>query len=62
MMPEGLGGRGIPPSVVQNALAWGESTPTEEELVVKSVYENVSVVYNQITNTVVTLWKTGHGP
>jgi hypothetical protein len=60
MMPVGLGGRGIPPSVVQNAIEYGDRSYGDFPNVVKIVYANVTVIYNTLTNTVITVIKTGH--
>jgi hypothetical protein len=61
MMPVGLGGRGIPPSVVQNALSFGQRLPDkDDEAIVHIIDENVTLIVNGVTNTLVTLWKNGH--
>jgi hypothetical protein len=60
MMPPGFGGRGVPPSVVQNALNFGVQSPGSQPNTVRYTYENVVVVWNYVQNWVVTVWKTGH--
>jgi RHS repeat-associated protein len=60
MMPNGLGGRGIPPSAVQNALTYGTREATRDAGVVRVVYENVTVLWNEIDRVVVTVIRTGH--
>jgi hypothetical protein len=59
MMPVGFGERGVPSSVVQNAIAFGERTTGDFPYVVEIVYENVTVIFNTLTNTVITVIKTG---
>jgi len=60
MLPVGLGGRGVPPSVVENVVTVGQRAPTLAQNVVEIVSGNVTVIYNTITNTVITVIKTGH--
>ena len=60
MAPVGLGGRGIPPSVVENALDFGTQTAGKFADTVVYTYENVVVVWNFVENMVVTVIKTGH--
>jgi RHS repeat-associated protein len=60
MAPVGLGGRGIPPSVVENALNFGTSAPAKEPGVMKVLFDNVQVIWNYVDNIVVTVIRTGH--
>jgi hypothetical protein len=60
MLPVGLGGRGVPPSVVENVVTIGQRTPTLAQNVVEIVSDNVTVIFNTVTNTVITVIKTGH--
>ena len=54
-----VAGRGVPPSVVENAILYGETTVVST-VEVKIVYENVTVFLNPLTNLVITVIKTGH--
>ncbi|MDR3577814.1 MAG: RHS repeat-associated core domain-containing protein [Anaerolineaceae bacterium] len=60
MSPVDSGGRGVPPSVVENALNFGVEFLTKDNGIVKYTYDNVVVVWNNIENVVVTVIKTGH--
>lgn len=60
MEPVGFGGRGVPPSVVQNALEYGNKTPGNLPGRIVSQYENVKVVANETLDTIITVIKTGH--
>jgi hypothetical protein len=60
MAPVGLGGRGVPPSAVENALSFGASVPGKEPGVFVITYENVRVVWNYIEEMVITVIKLGH--
>jgi RHS repeat-associated protein len=50
MAPRGFGGRSVPPSVVENALRWGERTLGNKPDTMKHVYDNVTVI---TTNSIV---------
>jgi hypothetical protein len=60
MAPVGLGGRGVPPSAVENALSFGASIPGKETGVSVITYENVRVVWNYIEEIVITVIKLDH--
>lgn len=60
MSPVGLGGRGVPPSVVENALNFGLQSPGGFQNTVMYIFENVIIVWNNVENVVVTVIKTGH--
>jgi len=60
MQPEWYGGRGIPPSVVENALKCGSQIADEAQGTVTYIYENVTVVAREGGKFVITVWKTGH--
>lgn len=51
---------GVPPSVVENAIKYGQKLPGSEPGTIKNIYENVVVVTNEAFNFVITVWKTGH--
>ncbi len=58
MLPVGLGGRGIPPSVVQDVVANGARVASSfDATAVKVSLNNVTVLLNYITNTVITVRK-----
>lgn len=65
MMPKGLSfdklgnlaSRGIPPSVVENAIRWGQRLPGNQPNTLKFVYDNVVVITNQAANVVITVRK-----
>ena len=59
MTPVGLGGRGIPPSVVENAIRYGIAFPGKDPGTMAWVYENVMVITDLAGRLVITLWKTG---
>ncbi len=59
MEPVGFGGRGIPPSVVENAIKYGEKTVGKSGEIIHT-YENVTVATNQTSDVVFTVYKTGH--
>jgi RHS repeat-associated protein len=60
MSPVGFGGRGVPPSVVENALKYGMQSAGRLPDTVVYTYENVMIVWNYVTQIVVTVIKTGH--
>jgi len=60
MMPVGFGGRGVPPSAVENAIRFGTTFPGKEPGTVVHVYENLMVVTDVLGKTVITVIKTGH--
>jgi len=60
MAPRGFGGRGVPPSVVQNAIDYGSKTVGNTIGTVVSTYENVAVVTNDALNRVITVITKGH--
>jgi RHS repeat-associated protein len=60
MEPDGFGGRGVPPSVVENALRFGLQEPSDEAGWVWYVYENVRVLATTTGEFVRTVIKTGH--
>jgi RHS repeat-associated protein len=61
MEPVGLGGRGVPPSVVKNAVDWGIKTASDTVAGrVISTYENVRVVTDESLKNIITVIKTGH--
>ncbi|MES4787548.1 MAG: hypothetical protein C4294_19120 [Nitrospiraceae bacterium] len=62
MAPVGLGGRGIPPSVVENAIRYGVTVPGREPGTVVHIYENVRVITDELGRVVYTVIKTSHGP
>jgi RHS repeat-associated protein len=57
MMPKGFGGRGIPPSVIENALQYGDYFEGKISDTVVIMTDDVAVVWNYLTNTVVTAWQ-----
>ncbi len=60
MAPVGLGiGRGVPVSVVENAIRFGTTMPGNKVGTVVHVFENVSVVTNLASNRVITVIVTG---
>jgi hypothetical protein len=60
MMPVGfVGGRGVPPSVVENAIKHGAKSPGHYSGTVVHRFENVTVVTNTSGNLVYTVIKTG---
>ena len=60
MVPVGLGGRGVPPSAVENAIRYGATLPGREPGTIVHVYENVMVVTDALSKVVITVIKTGH--
>ncbi len=60
MKPSGFGGRGVPPSAVENAIRFGEVHLGREPGTLVFIYENVTVVTNEAGNLVITVVKTGH--
>lgn len=60
MEPIGFGGRGVPPSAVENAIRFGARSPGRTPGTTVFTYENVQVVYNETANVVITVIKTGH--
>jgi hypothetical protein len=42
--PRGLGGRGVPPSVVENAIEYGKQMLGNKPDTLKHVYDNVTVI------------------
>jgi RHS repeat-associated protein len=60
MAPVAEGGRGVPPSVVENAILYGEVVAGKTADTAVFVFENVQVVMNTLTDTVITVIKTGH--
>ena len=59
MAPEAFGGRGVPVSVVENALRYGKAIPSEVPGRVLHIFGNVTVVTNLAGDEVVTVIKTG---
>ena len=59
MEPVGFGGRGIPPSVVENAIKYGSKTVGETGEIIHA-FENLEVVTNNALNTVITVIKIGN--
>jgi len=57
MMPKGLGGRGIPPSVVENALRFGKVGPGRDPETLAIIFENVRVITNLTKDVVITVMK-----
>jgi hypothetical protein len=55
-----LGSRGIPPSVVENAIKYGNVTPGRTINEVVRTFENVQVVTNPQGTRVITVVKLGH--
>ncbi len=55
---ERLSQRGLTPSIIENALIWGQSSPGKEGRLV-IVYDNVRVIFDPLTNTVITAMKNG---
>lgn len=53
-------GRGVPTSVVQNAILYGQRIAADAPDKIWLVYENVNVLMNTATNTVITVLKTSH--
>jgi RHS repeat-associated protein len=60
MVPRGLGGRGVPVSVVENAIKNGTKSAGNQPGTVIHVFENVRVVTNQAANRVITVITTGN--
>jgi RHS repeat-associated protein len=60
MMPSGIGGRGIPPSVVENAIRYGTTQPGREPGTIVHIYENVMVVTDALNQLVITVIRTSH--
>lgn len=59
MVPRGLGGRGIPPSVVENAIQHGTRTVGNQPGTLVFTFENVRIVTNAAANRVITVITTG---
>jgi RHS repeat-associated protein len=59
MAPAGMG-RGVPPSVVENAIQYGSKALGNKPDTVVHTFENVTVVTNSAANKVITVIKTGH--
>jgi RHS repeat-associated protein len=59
MVPRGLGGRGVPPSVVENAIQHGTRTVGNQPGTLVFTYENVRIVTNAAANRVITVLTTG---
>lgn len=59
MAPVGLGGRGIPPSVVENAIRFGATAPGAEAGTVVHMFQNVTAVTNAAGTRVITVIRTG---
>jgi hypothetical protein len=59
MAPRGLGGRGVPVSVVENAIKNGTKSAGNQPGTVIHIFENVRVVTNQAANRVITVITTG---
>ncbi len=60
MMPPGFGGRGIPPSVVQDVIINGERSQSKiDPTAVEIVLDNVMVVINEATQKIITIHKLG---
>ena len=59
MEPVGFGGRGVPPSVVQNAIDFGSKVVGKSGEIIHT-FENVAVVTDDLLNTIITVIKTGH--
>lgn len=51
---------GVPPSVVENAIQYGEVLPGSQPGTIQHIYENVTVVTDLFSSRVITVWKTGH--
>ncbi len=60
MEPVGFGGRGVPPSVVENAIKYGEKSLGNKPDSIVNTLENVTAITNEALNTVITVIKTGH--
>jgi len=60
MEPAGFGGRGIPPSVIENVINYGTKTPGNEIGTVVNTFENVTAVTNDAFNRIITIIKTGN--
>ena len=52
--------RGVPPSVVENAVQFGTKSPGNTPGTIVHTFENVIVVTNQLGNRVITVIRTGH--
>jgi RHS repeat-associated protein len=59
MAPRGLGGRGVPVSVVENTIKNGTKSAGSQPGTVIHIFENVRVVTNQAANRVITVITTG---
>jgi len=59
MVPRALGGRGIPPSVVENAIQHGTRTVGNQPGTLVFTFENVRIVTNAAANRVITVFTTG---
>jgi RHS repeat-associated protein len=60
MMPVGFGGRGIPPSVVENAIKFGSTTLGNVPGTLMHIYENVIVITDLTNQVIITVIKIGH--
>ena len=58
--PEFPRSRGVPPSVVENAIKYGSKMPGNMADTVVHVYENVTVVTNLTYDVVITVINTAH--
>jgi hypothetical protein len=52
--------RGVPPSVVENAIKFGKVTPGNTAAEVVRTFENVRVITNPAGDRVISVIKTGH--
>ena len=60
MAPRGLGGRGVPVTVVENAIKNGTKAAGSQPGTIVHVFENVRVVTNQAANRVITVITNGN--
>jgi hypothetical protein len=60
MAPVGLGGRGIPPSAVENAITFGTKGAGNVPGTVVHVFKNVTVVTDEAAKVVISVIKTGY--
>jgi len=59
MLPVGMGGRGIPPSVVENTITHGSKAVGNKPDSIVHTFDNVIVVTNEALNKVITVFTTG---
>ena len=52
--------RGVPPSVVENAVKFGKVSPGNSTAEVVRTYENIRVITNPEGTRVITVYKTGN--